>query len=333
MRVGTGDHTYEWQEDWAQIPDTESARTGWAHSGVAVTASGDVITFHPGDPVLMVFGADGHLKQQVESQAAAAHGMCLVQEPGAEYLWVADNGARRQPTAGYEYRPARGPQVLKLDLNGRTAQSIEKPDLPAYVEGKYSPTSVAVFESRFGGNGDVWVADGYGSHYVHRYSASGDYLGSINGEEGRAGKFNCPHGVYVDRRRSEPELYVADRGNHRVQVYDLDGTWRRAFGEDFMTTPSGFAADGDDLVVAELRARLTVLDGNDRLVTYLGENEPVCTTPGWPNEKNAAGEPVRTSQLQPGKFNSPHGMAIDAAGNLYVAEWLIGGRFIRLEKV
>jgi hypothetical protein len=333
MQVGTGEHTYVWQEDWAQIPDTESARSGWAHSGVAVTSAGDVITFHPGDPVLLVFGADGRLKRRVESQAGAAHGICLVQEPGAEYLWVADNGAKRAPTAGYEYQPARGPQVLKLDLDGRTVQHIEKPDLPAYAEGKYSPTSVAVVEERFGGNGDVWVADGYGSHYVHRYGATGEYLGSINGEEGGAGKFTCPHAVYVDRRRSEPELYVADRGNRRVQVYDLDGTWKRSFGEAFLTTPSGFAADGDHLVVAELRARLTVLDGEDGLICHLGENEAVCAVPGWPNEKNAEGQAVRTSHLQPGKYNSPHGMATDPQGNVFVAEWLIGGRFVRLEKV
>jgi len=53
---------------------------------------------------------------------------------------------------------------------------------------------------------------------------------------------------------------------------------------------------------------------------------------GWPNNRNASGELVPTSLIQPGKFNSPHGMAVDSQGNLYVAEWLIGGRFIKLEK-
>ena len=47
---------------------------------------------------------------------------------------------------------------------------------------------------------------------------------------------------------------------------------------------------------------------------------------------NANGETVRTHLLEPGKFNSPHGVATDAAGNIYVSEWLIGGRYIKLTK-
>jgi len=193
-RIGAGEHTYAWQEDWAQIPETESARRGWAHSGVAVTAAGDVITYHQGEPLLLLFDRHGRLQCSWETDAGAAHGMCLVQEDGGEYLWVADNGARRAPAAGYEYRGGdTGPQVLKLDLfgaqtshgqPGRTVQRLETPDLPPYREGKYSPTSVAVHERRFGGNGDVWVADGYGQHYVHRYSAAGD-LGDPPGEAAR----------------------------------------------------------------------------------------------------------------------------------------------------
>ena len=77
--------------------------------------------------------------------------------------------------------------------------------------------------------------------------------------------------------------------------------------------------------MAELRARLTVLDLNDNLVCYLATNEVVCDVDGWPNGRDEEGQFVRTSLLELGKFNSPHGIAIDANGNLYVAEWLIGG--------
>ena len=54
---------------------------------------------------------------------------------------------------------------------------------------------------------------------------------------------------------------------------------------------------------------------------------------GCPNNHNERGEGVRTALLEPGKFNSPHGMAVDARGNLYVAEWQIGGRSIKLANV
>ena len=86
------------------------------------------------------------------------------------------------------------------------------------------------------------------------------------------------------------------------------------------------------MIIAELQARLTVLDAADRLVCYLGDNAEVCDVGGWPNNRNEAGEVVPTSLLEQGKFNSPHGMAVDADGNIYVAEWLIGGRFVKLVK-
>ena len=47
-------------------------------------------------------------------------------------------------------------------------------------------------QEKDGGNGDVYVADGYGSNYVHRYSKTGEYISSINGEEGEAGRFATP---------------------------------------------------------------------------------------------------------------------------------------------
>jgi DNA-binding beta-propeller fold protein YncE len=260
--------------------------------------------------------------------------MTLAKDGDQEVLWVADNGRKRQAGLEYGYPDdtVRG-QALKMDLHGNVLMSIQRPDLEVYREGVYSPTFIVVNEERLGGNGDVWVADGYGESYVHRYDKSGNYISSINGEEGQAGRFNCPHAIFVDHRHGGSELYVADRANGRVQVYDMEGGFLRSFGSDFLTTPSGFVTHGDLLVIAELRARLTVCDINDQLVCYLGDNEQVCSVEGWPNNQDEVGRIVPTSLLEPGKFNSPHGMAVDADGNLYVAEWLIGGRFTRLAKL
>jgi hypothetical protein len=116
-------------------------------------------------------------------------------------------------------------------------------------------------------------------------------------------------------------------------VYDLEGNFKRSFGADFLTSPSAFAVDGDRLLVAELRARITIIDVSDRLVTYLGENESVCAVEGWPNMKDSRGQTVRPGHLAPGKFNSPHGIAVDSRGDVYVVEWLIGGRYTKLRKL
>ena len=327
MRIRSGDHTYKWIDSWARVPDTESAKTGWAHHGVVITKSGDIISFHQADRTVLVFDTSGNLKRTWASGLTEAHGMTLVEEDGTEYIWFADNGEKRDPKIGYEYSEGQGKvtgQAVKMTLDGDAVMRLDTPGLDVYDEADYKPTWVAVNEERYGGNGDIWVTDGYSQNLVHRYDKDGVYLSSINGEEGSAGAFDGPHSIWIDRRKSEHELYIADRTNGRIQVYDLAGSFKRSFGSDFLTTPSGFASHGDLLIVAELFARLAVLDVNDNLVCYLGANREVADVEGWPN--------VPADRIEPGKFNSPHGIAADAEGNLYVAEWLIGGRFTKLAK-
>jgi DNA-binding beta-propeller fold protein YncE len=334
--MGAGEHTYEWVGDWAKTPDSASARDGWAHHGVVVSRTGDVVSFHSGDPTLLVYRPDGQLRRTVPTALLEAHGMTLVEEDGVEFLWVADCGGKMvkgatevEAEADYEFRVgAQGGQVVKMTLNGEVVQRLSRPPLPVYESGGgYAPTWVAVDEARFDGSGDVWVADGYGSSLVHRYTAAGSYVSTLEG-------FNCPHAIFIDRRRGPGagRLCVADRGNAQVQVFDLSGAQTAVFGSDFLVSPSVFATFGEYLIIGELHARLTVLDGEDRLVAYLGRNEEVCTAEGWPNTKDADGRTVRSTLLVPGKFNSPHGMAVDADGNIYVAEWLIGGRFTKLAR-
>ena len=144
-----------------------------------------------------------------------------------------------------------------MTLDGQIVVQVDAPDLPIYRDATFAPTCVAVNEERHGGNGDVWVADGYGQSLVHRYSRfdkHGEYLGTIGGDESAPAPFATPHGLWFDRRGAEPELYVADRGNRRVQVYDSEGVFKRRFGQDFLSSPSAFAQlDKETLVVAELR--------------------------------------------------------------------------------
>lgn len=309
MRIGSGANIYEWIEDWARVPDTPSHRENGRTHGVVVTEGGDVVVFCQADPAVLIFDGDGTLKRGWGDRFSGAHGMTLVREGEREYLWLTD-----QDTA----------EVVKTTLDGETVMNLQAPELPAYKTGRFSPTWVAVSEERFGGNGDIWVTDGYGQNYIHRYDRSGNYRGSINGEGGQAGAFRCPHGIWMDWRKGGPELYIADRGNRRVQVYDGEGNYKRVFGSDFLTSPCGFVTHGEQMLIPELRARLAVLDINDNPVCYLGENESVCDLPGWPNHPREL--------IQPGRFNSPHGMAADRDGNLYIVEWIVGGRIIKLAK-
>ena len=119
----------------------------------------------------------------------------MVKDGDTEYLWIADNGRKRGPHTEYEYPDSTSKvtgQVVKTTLTGETVMSLETPPLPVYGEVDYMPTWVAVNEERNGGNGDVWVADGYGANYVHRYDKDGGYVLSINGEEGDGRTLQLP---------------------------------------------------------------------------------------------------------------------------------------------
>lgn len=330
--VGEDGQVYEWQEDWTAFGAPETTSAGWAHHGLAVTRTGEIVGFHPERPEVVFFDREGRLARSWVVGLKEGHGVTVVEEDGEEYLWLADPGSKMRRTPSGAYEPdvaAEQGQAVKFAMDGTEVMRLARPPHPAYRSGRYAATSVVVDEVRHGGSGDIWVADGYGESLVHRYRRDGTYVSSLDGGEG-AGRFKCPHAVFVDRRRAEPELLVADRGNGRVQVYGLDGSFRRVVGESFLNSPSAFASSGPNLVVAELHARLAILGLDDQLVCYLGENGDVCRQPGWPNGVDELEHPVRAPNLRLGHFNSPHGLASDADGKLYIAEWLIGGRMIKL---
>ena len=326
---------YHWIEDWdASRERTPESLSGWAHPGMAVTEKQQIVTCDSGESRILVFSLDGELESSWVGDFTDAHGISVVKEGGTEVLWIADNGSKRKSEHSYEYPPGADQEsgrVFKCKFGGEELLELPFPEHDAYKQSRYSPTSVAVDEIFDGGTGDVWVADGYGASLVHRFSKDGSYLETIDGTEGE-GRFDCPHGIIIDRRRPSAELYVADRANSRVQVYNLNGEFLRSFGSPFLNTPSGFSVYQDFMIVAELDSKLTILDRDDQFVEYLFMDEEAPNRPGWPNEEKKETTLGRPSGLRPGKFNSPHGMTIDKDGNIYVAEWLIGGRMTKLRR-
>lgn len=133
------------------------------------------------------------------------------------------------------------------------------------------------------------------------------------------------------RLRAKPRTSL-QRVWPRLQVYDIEGHFRRVAGEGIVVTPTDMAFVGDELALTDFtQARVTILDLDDRLVEHIGANPEAPAREGWPNARDESGNLVRP-RLEPRKFNSPHTIAADEAGNLYVTEWLLGGRLTRLER-
>jgi hypothetical protein len=341
---------YDVVGDWAELSAIPGAQSCWVHSAIVATEGGEIIGFHAGQ--LIAFDTDGNLRRIVATDLTEGHGITLVREDDDEYLWVSDPGfvfscgaddgdPNWEPLFGKGVHcETRAPRVVKMSLDGQIHTEltipVQNPAIPAGPMGPYCPCGCAVDEERFGGTGDIWVADGYGSGLVHRFDKHGHHLSTLTGEEG-SGRLLCPHGIYIDRRNDKvPELYIADRINVRVLVYDLEGRYLRTFGETVLNSPSDFAQWGDLLVVAEIYQRLAVLGPDDDLLGYLGVNpDPAApqgweTRPGWPNALADDGRTEIPHLPQHDRFNSPHAVTADADGNLYVSEWLLGGRYTKL---
>ena len=175
-----------------------------------------------------------------------------------------------------------------------------------------------------GDQGDFYVADGYGSHYVHRYNAKGEYQSTFGGQGKDAGQLKTPHGIHCDTRDpANPTIVVADRSNVRLQWFTLDGKFIKMVTDE-LRHPCHFDQQGTDLLVPDLMGRVTIFDKDNKLVTHLGDN---------PNTKQRRNNKTPKEELVAGNFCTPHGAIWDRAGNSYVAEWLPYGRVTKLRKV
>jgi len=321
-----GAQSYEWIDGWGPAADV----TAWPHRGIVTLASGDLAMYEAGARRVQFIAPDGTLRHTIDMPVTEAHGMTYDRSTGLERLWLADAANQLRLDAGYAFpTTSETSTVVAVSIDGRELQRLARPDHPAYRDGAYRPTAVAVVPV----SGDIWVADGYGQSLVHRFSADGSYLGTLDGTEG-AGRFKTCHFVYADMRRGEPEMYVCDRTSARIQVFGADGRYRRLIDTGSLVAPTWIAADEDRLVLVEFKPpQLTILDRDDRVIGHLGLDTDAPSRPGWPNDTDAAGRPVRSTALTPGRFNSPHAVTVGHDGSLYTTEWLIGGRTTKLARV
>jgi len=302
MKMGCGTHSYEVVQGWGTLP--AGIEYGYTH-GVAVDSQNRVYVFNTSkDAVIILDQAGNFLHSWGKEFAAGAHGMFLSREGSQEYLFLTDTARR---------------MVFKTTLTGEIIFSLGVPDLPDVYDSpdKYCPTDVAVAP-----NGDFYVVDGYGQHWIHHYNYGGQHVRSWGGLGSDPGKMNCPHGAWVDTRGSEPLLYVADRENHRIQIFSLDGKPMRFVTED-IDYPCCFYQFGEELYILDLHSRVTILDKQDHLITHLGEDQTAWKKEGWPNR------PVSEHVID--KFVSPHALCVDTQGDIYVAEWVPHGRVTKLK--
>lgn len=323
--VGEGEHRYEVIHDWARLPDKY---TWQITHNVAVDSRNQLYVIHEGDhaqkdhPSIFVFDEKGNFVKAFASQfQGGGHGLEVRQEEEGEFLYV----------TGYQMLKT----FAKLTLDGEVVwQKFAPMESGLYAEGedtnpekvwgrdRFMPTNHAFLD-----DGGYFLADGYGAHTVHRYDAKGKWVGKIGSSGKGVGQFNTPHGLWIDdRKKGDPLLVVADRANKRLQWFELDGTHRETL--DGFILPANVDARGDLLLVPDLSARITLLDGDNRMI-HLGED------PEWRKAVTKDRNAMRRNPdaWVPGRFIHPHDACFDADGNIFVAEWVATGRVSKLRKV
>jgi hypothetical protein len=138
---------------------------------------------------------------------------------------------------------------------------------------------------------------------------------------------NTPHGQWVDPRGEKPLLVVADRGNHRIQTFTLDGVHLRTIKDEaHMRLPCNFHTQGEWMVCPDLDSQVCILDREFNVVAQLGDGK---AENGEVGSRRSQSRP----QYTPGKFITPHDAIFLHNGDILVAEWLPIGRITLLRRV
>ena len=286
--LGTGEHRYRVVENWAKLPD------GWEFrdvAAVAVDSKDRIYVFNRGQHPMIVFDRDGNfLRSWGEGLFSRAHGIHVDSD---DNLYCTDDGDHT---------------VRKMSTEGKVLMTIGVPNQPApFLSGK--PFNRCT-HTALSPKGEIYVSDGYGNSCVHKYSPDGKYLMCWGTTGTDPGQFNIAHNIATD---DDGWVYVADRENHRVQVFDGNGKFETQWNN--MHRPSGLFMEpgpqgrfyvgeigggmGVNYDMPNIGPRVSIYSHKGEMLARLGQ---------------------RPAGLEPGQFMSPHGLAVDSRGDIYVGE-------------
>lgn len=282
---GAGSFRYQVVDNWAKKPH------GWPYTdvvGVAVDSQDRVFVFTRGPHPIMVFDKDGaFIRSWGEGLFARPHGLFIDRQ---DDVWCTDDydGTVRKfdPQGNLLQTIGQSGYYSDTGYDGRSSRSVVRPGEPFN-----RPTKGVVAPS-----GDIFVSDGYGNCRVHRFSAAGELLLSWGAPGSGEGQFIEVHAVLVD---GQGQVYVADRANNRIQVFDENGRLLRLWGG--LTVPMDMALDD--------AGHLFVAEGAHRVSVWSSGGEMLAQWGGAEERGNEAG-----------LFYVPHCIARDSRGVLYVGE-------------
>ena len=297
-------------------------------TGVAVNSKGHVFVFSRGSTTgpaygaasaqLLEFAPDGKFIREIGHHLYAWSFAHTVKVDKDDNIWVTDKGSDMVIKFNPEGRVALvfGRRQEASDEGTEPLKHV-KPPLPP-VDGMFRQVTDVAWDSA----GNTYISDGYINSRVAKVDKEGNWLASWGEPGAQAGQFNVPHSIAVD---AHDNIYVADRGNRRIQVLDTAGKFLRQFTID---------------VPAPAYARAAIGNKPTSTTGTMAPGSPwaICITPG-PNQVLYASDafPGRIYKLtldgkvlgvlgksgkQLGQFGWIHEIACPTENELYVAELL-----------
>ena len=300
---------YEAIEGWAKIPHGFWLREA---TSVAVDSNDNVYVFNRGNmPVIVLdqegnvinyWGTDNSINDTVirtdaygnslqfwETWFVRPHAITIDHE---DNLWVVDDS---------------GHQIHKMSKTGEFLLTLGsgKPSKKQSGEMFNRPTHVVVSKT----TGEIFISDGYGNSRIHRFDSEGNHILSFGESGTERGKFNLPHNIALI---DDDEIIVCDRENNRVQIFSVDGEYKREW-------------------MAHKAVAVEVTGSGDNTKIYVAEQGPAPVQRGVANIGNCVriynkngNQILRFGDEHFGEnfdqFLWPHSLAIDSKENIYIAE-------------
>ena len=289
--LGEGDFRYEVSgRNWGNLPEKWVFKEATA---VDVDSKDNIYVFNRGTCPMIVFDREGNIvRTWGEGVFKNPHGVTIAPD---DTVFCVDNGDST---------------VRKFTAEGKLLMTLGTPNQPSpKMSGK--PFSVPAHVGVDRRTGEFYVADGYSKARVHKYTPDGKLLFSW-GESGTGeGQFNIVHNIAID---GEGWVYVADRENHRIQIFSPDGRYETQWvnlsraaticidhrsDEDLVYIGEYYCGIATNSIGTDLGPRVSIMNTKGEVVARVG--------------RESYGD-------QTGRFYSPHGIAVDSHGDIYVAE-------------
>ena len=298
--------------NWGPLP---GGRPWGSSAGIDIGPDGHVWAYDRCGTVALGVGCDANLVDPIvkfdrtTGKMLASFGAGVLVTPHgfhvdrAGNVWVTDFAANKEGTKGH--------QVIKFSPEGKILMRLGQAGQPGSGPDRFNqPVDVITAP-----NGDIFVADGHGGQNANppagstgrimKFTAAGKFIKEWGRIGNGPGEFRTPHAMAFD---SKGRLYVADRGNHRIQIFDQEGKYIDSYYQ-YSRTSDIFITAADVLYA---------IDSETQEMNHPGWRTGIRIGPAFEDRVTAFIPPHRSDSRPMGVAGE--GVAVDADGHVYVAE-------------